>query len=80
MPGTIITAEAFDAAVQFGTVRGDPTERLLHDMTCLHAPPVALSTYREKSIKDNYTNNMHCYLASLIGGFLRGKERQTVHR
>ncbi|XP_070785989.1 dynein axonemal heavy chain 2 [Enoplosus armatus] len=65
MPGAIITAETFDAAVQFGTVRGDPTQRLLHDMTCLHAPSVALSTYREKSIKDNYTNNMHCYLASL---------------
>ncbi|XP_044040597.1 dynein axonemal heavy chain 2-like isoform X2 [Siniperca chuatsi] len=65
IPGAIITAETFDAAVQFGTVRGDPTQRLLHDITCLHAPPVALSTYRERSIKDNYTNNMHCYLASL---------------
>ncbi|GAA6229207.1 dynein heavy chain 2, axonemal [Lates japonicus] len=65
MPGAIITAEVFDTAVQFGTVRVDLTQRLLHDMTCLHAPPVALSTYREKSIKDNYTNNMHCYLASL---------------
>ncbi|XP_040887758.1 dynein heavy chain 2, axonemal [Toxotes jaculatrix] len=65
MPGAIITAELFDTVVQFGTVRGDPTQRLLHDMTCLHAPPVALSTYREKSIKDNYTNNMQCYLAEL---------------
>ncbi|XP_070711337.1 dynein axonemal heavy chain 2 [Pempheris klunzingeri] len=65
MPGTVIAAETFDVAVQFGTVRGDPTQRLLHDMTCLHAPPVALSTYRQKSIKDNYTNNIHCYLASL---------------
>ncbi|XP_071333968.1 dynein axonemal heavy chain 2 [Trachinotus anak] len=65
VPGSIITAETFDAVVQFGTVRGDPTLRLLHDMTCLHAPPVALSTYRERSIKDNYTNNMHCYLLCL---------------
>ncbi|XP_039997326.1 dynein heavy chain 2, axonemal [Xiphias gladius] len=65
MPGAIIEAETFDAAIQFGTVRGDPTQRLLHDMTCLHAPPVALSGYRERGIKDNYTNNMHCYLASL---------------
>ncbi|XP_029311197.1 LOW QUALITY PROTEIN: dynein heavy chain 2, axonemal [Cottoperca gobio] len=63
MPGTLITAETFDTAVQFGTVRGDTILRLLHDMTCLHAPPVALSTYR--CIKDNYTKNMHCYLASL---------------
>ncbi|XP_042367999.1 dynein axonemal heavy chain 2 [Plectropomus leopardus] len=34
-------------------------------MTCLHAPPVALSTYREKNIKDTYTKNMHCYLIGL---------------
>uniref|UniRef100_A0A3P8VN13 Dynein axonemal heavy chain 2 n=1 Tax=Cynoglossus semilaevis TaxID=244447 RepID=A0A3P8VN13_CYNSE len=65
IPGAIITAEMFDVAVQFGTVRGDPTQRLLHDMTCLHAPPVALSNYRERSIKHNYSNNMHSYLASL---------------
>ncbi|XP_074478915.1 dynein axonemal heavy chain 2 [Sebastes fasciatus] len=65
VPGAIITAETFDAAVHFGTVRGDPTEGLLHDMTCLHAPQVALGTYMETSIKDNYTNNMHCYLSSL---------------
>ncbi|KAF1380471.1 hypothetical protein PFLUV_G00164080 [Perca fluviatilis] len=65
MPGAIITAETFEVAVQFGTVRGDPTQRLLHDMTCLHAPPVALSAWREKSIKDNYVNNMHCFLANL---------------
>lgn len=68
IPGAIITAEMFDVAVQFGTVRGDPTQRLLHDMTCLHAPPVALSNYRERSIKHNYSNNMHSYLASLTGG------------
>lgn len=80
MPGAIITAETFDAAIQFGTVRGDPTQRLLHDMACLHAPPVALSTYTEKSIKDNYTNNMHCYLAFLTGGYDRGKERKAVLR
>ncbi|XP_070849918.1 dynein axonemal heavy chain 2 [Chaetodon trifascialis] len=65
MPGAIITAETFDAAIQFGTVRGNTAKRLLHDMTCLHAPPIALSTYRERSIKDKYTNSMHCFLASL---------------
>ncbi|XP_045920170.1 dynein axonemal heavy chain 2 isoform X2 [Micropterus dolomieu] len=65
MPGAIITAETFDAAVQFGTVPGDPTHRLLYDITCLHAPLVALSTYRENNIKDSYTNNMDGYLASL---------------
>lgn len=70
MPGAIITAETFDAAIQFGTVPGDPTHRLLYDMTCLHAPLVALSTYRENNIKDSYTNNMDGYLASLTGGIL----------
>ncbi|XP_042256267.1 dynein axonemal heavy chain 2 [Thunnus maccoyii] len=64
-PGAIITAETFDAAVQFGTVRGDPTHSLLCCKTCLHAPLVALSTNWDKNIKDNYTNNIHCYLASL---------------
>ncbi|KAM7366101.1 hypothetical protein PAMP_015569 [Pampus punctatissimus] len=64
-PGAIITAETFDAAVQFGTVRGDSTHNLLCSMICLHAPLVALSTNWAKSIKDNYTNNMHCYLAGL---------------
>eukprot|EP00064_Thunnus_orientalis_P006207 superscaffoldBa00000637_g6223 len=64
-PGAIITAETFDAAVQFGTVRGDPTHSLLCCKTCLHAPLVALSTNWDKNIKDNYTNNIHCFLASL---------------
>ncbi|XP_027143976.1 dynein heavy chain 2, axonemal isoform X2 [Larimichthys crocea] len=63
--GSIITAETFDVVIQFGTVRGDPAKRLLHDMTCVHAHAVALSAHGEKSIKDNYTNHMHCYLASL---------------
>ncbi|TMS01980.1 Dynein-1-beta heavy chain, flagellar inner arm I1 complex [Larimichthys crocea] len=65
VPGSIITAETFDVVIQFGTVRGDPAKRLLHDMTCVHAHAVALSAHGEKSIKDNYTNHMHCYLASL---------------
>ncbi|XP_062240587.1 dynein axonemal heavy chain 2 [Platichthys flesus] len=64
-PGAIITPEMFDTDVQVSTIRGDSTERLLHDMTCLHAPAVALSMNMEKSIKDSYTYNMHCYFASL---------------
>ncbi|XP_060896803.1 dynein axonemal heavy chain 2-like [Labrus mixtus] len=64
-PGVIITAETFDSAVQFGMLRENPIQRLLHEMVCLHAPPVALSTYSQKSIKDNYANNMHCFLACL---------------
>ncbi|KAK9521280.1 hypothetical protein VZT92_021099 [Zoarces viviparus] len=66
IPGAIITAETFDAAVQFGTVRGgSPTQRLLREMTCLHAPAVALSTDMERNIKDEYTNQMHCFLVNL---------------
>uniref|UniRef100_A0A3Q3RVK4 Dynein axonemal heavy chain 2 n=1 Tax=Mastacembelus armatus TaxID=205130 RepID=A0A3Q3RVK4_9TELE len=62
--GAVITEETFDSAVLFGTVRGDPARRLLNEMTCLHAPAIALSTFRDKHIKDNYTSNLHCYLAS----------------
>ncbi|KAM6908086.1 dynein axonemal heavy chain 2-like [Lycodopsis pacificus] len=66
IPGAIITAETFDAAVQFGSVRGgNPTQRLLCEMTCLHAPAVAVSTDMERNIKEEYTNQMHCFLVSL---------------
>ncbi|XP_047186413.1 dynein axonemal heavy chain 2 isoform X2 [Scophthalmus maximus] len=65
MPGAILTVESFDTAVQFATVRGDPIQRMLYEMTCLHAPQIALSAFREKSLKDNYTSHMHSYLASL---------------
>lgn len=78
VPGSIITPETFDSVIQYGTMRGDPTLTLLHEMTCLHAPAVALSTYREKRIKDNYTNSMHTYLLNLTGKYLRGKDRETV--
>ncbi|XP_062301425.1 dynein axonemal heavy chain 2 [Scomber scombrus] len=64
-PGAIITAETFDAAVEFGTVRCNPTDSVLRYMTCLHAPLVALTTNWEKSSKDNYTNHMHCYLSGI---------------
>lgn len=70
VPEAIITLETFDTAIQFGTVRGNPIQRLLQDMTCLHAPPVAISAYREQSIKDSYTKHMHLYLASLTGGYI----------
>uniref|UniRef100_UPI0037E8313A dynein axonemal heavy chain 2 n=1 Tax=Semicossyphus pulcher TaxID=241346 RepID=UPI0037E8313A len=65
MPGAIITAETFDAVIQFGTLRGNPIQSLLHDMTCLHAPAVALLACSQKSVMDNYATDMHCYLASL---------------
>ncbi|XP_028992315.1 dynein axonemal heavy chain 2 isoform X2 [Betta splendens] len=65
VPGAFVTAETFNTAVQFGSARGSPTRRLLRDMACLHAPPLALCTFRVKSLKDTYTNNMHCYVATL---------------
>lgn len=37
---------------------GRPHPKLCR-ITCLHAPLVALSTYWEQSIKDNYTTNMY---------------------
>ncbi|MEQ2167670.1 hypothetical protein GOODEAATRI_006509 [Goodea atripinnis] len=64
VPGAIITEETFDGAVQFDTVRGEPLQRLLQDMTCLHAPQIALSTYK-KTNKDEYTRDMHWFIAGL---------------
>ncbi|KAM9820319.1 LOW QUALITY PROTEIN: dynein axonemal heavy chain 2 [Neosynchiropus ocellatus] len=76
-PGAIITPETFEAAVQFGTVRGDPTRSLLRYMASLHAPLVSLSAHWEKNIKNNYVNDLHCYLAALTDE-VHKKEGQTV--
>lgn len=70
-PGAIIIPETFDSTVQFGTVHGNPTKGVLHFMEALHAPLVSLSTTWEKTMKDNYTNNMHCLLADLTGVYLK---------
>lgn len=69
MPGAIITEETFEAAIQFYRIKGDALHALLEDMTCLHAPQVALGSYKNKSIKDDYTNSMHCFTACLTGGY-----------
>nr|XP_020476144.1 LOW QUALITY PROTEIN: dynein heavy chain 2, axonemal [Monopterus albus] len=79
MPGAIITAETFDTAIQFGMVWGDITQTLLHDMTCSHVPPVSLTTHRAKSLMDNYTNNMHCYLASLTDGVYKKADKTVLY-
>jgi len=78
MEGTIITAETFDAVIQFSTAQGGSNQKVLHDMTCLHAPSIALTSFSGRSTKNDYTNNIHCYLASITGGFLSGAERETV--
>ena len=77
VPGAFITAETFDTAVQFCTVRGDITQRLLRDFTFLHAPAVAHYPFRDKNIKNTYTRNMHCYALILTGGYLRSKVRDS---
>nr|XP_040043942.1 dynein heavy chain 2, axonemal isoform X1 [Gasterosteus aculeatus aculeatus] len=77
IPGAIITEETFDVAVQFGTVKGNPIQRLLSEMTCLHAPAVALSTDMERSIREEYTNQMHYFLVSLTDAVYK-KEGKTV--
>uniref|UniRef100_A0A672FP66 Dynein axonemal heavy chain 2 n=1 Tax=Salarias fasciatus TaxID=181472 RepID=A0A672FP66_SALFA len=64
-PGAFITVETFDGAVLFGTVRGSATQRLLGDMACVHAPAVTRCAFKEKRIKDDYMNEMHCFLANL---------------
>lgn len=69
IPGAIIMEETFEAAVQFHSVKGDSLHALLEYMTCVHAPPVALSSYRNRSSKDDYTKDMHCFIACLTGGY-----------
>ncbi|KAF7654720.1 hypothetical protein LDENG_00065830, partial [Lucifuga dentata] len=71
-PGVVITEDNFDMVVQFGTVRGNPVQSKLHEMTCLHAPWVALTTSWERSINDNYTMNMHSYLAKITDNVFKG--------
>lgn len=66
-PGAHITEETFTSAVQFGNARGDAPNRLLTDMTWLHATAVALTPFRDKSIKDNYHYHMHNLLAFFTG-------------
>lgn len=66
-PGADVTEETFTTAVQFGNARGDAPNRLLTDMTWLHAPAVALTPFRDKSIKDNYHYHMHGLLAFFTG-------------
>lgn len=65
--------------VQFGNVRGDPVKRLLNHMTWLHAPAVALTAFKDKTIKDNYHYRMHDLLTFLTGAYLRGKTREKQH-
>ncbi|KAM4612372.1 dynein axonemal heavy chain 2 [Polymixia lowei] len=63
--GAVIAAETFEMAVQFGTVRGDPTKSLLRLTNGVHAPLVALAAAWPESIKNNYTANMHRFLSGL---------------
>ncbi|XP_075307002.1 dynein axonemal heavy chain 2 [Odontesthes bonariensis] len=77
IPGAIITEETFDGAVNFGKVRGDSLQRLLHDMTCLHAPPIALLAYKEHNIKDDDTKSMHFFIASITDDLCQ-KSGKTV--
>ncbi|CAN9505279.1 unnamed protein product [Ophioblennius macclurei] len=64
-PGAVVTEETFDSAVLFGTVQGNPVQRLLSDMICVHAPAITNSSFREKRIKDDYMHELHCFLANL---------------
>ncbi|XP_069015317.1 dynein axonemal heavy chain 2 [Embiotoca jacksoni] len=79
LPGAAITEETFDSTIQFGTVRANTIKRLLYDMTCLHAPPIALNTHREKSIMGKYTTNMHCYLSSLTDDVYQRSGKRVLY-
>lgn len=69
---TVITEEMFDAAVQFGTVQGDPTQSWARRPVWI-APRVAPSTDWERSIKDG---SPHTSTASQVGS--SGEEGETV--
>ncbi|TWW60894.1 hypothetical protein D4764_05G0009840 [Takifugu flavidus] len=64
-PGAMITDKSFNKVVQCGSVRGEPVKRFLQDLTWLHAPAVALSTFWDKSKKDQHHQHMHDFLTFL---------------
>lgn len=74
-PGADVSEDTFTTAVQFGNARGDAPNRLLTDMTWLHSPAVALTPFRDKSIKDNYHYHLHGLLA-----FFTGQRKQQSRR
>ncbi|KAM3857822.1 dynein axonemal heavy chain 2 [Diretmus argenteus] len=52
-------------AVQFGTVRGNPTQSLLRLMNAVHVPLVTRSTAWPERVKNNYTSDLHRFLTRL---------------
>ncbi|XP_029381754.1 dynein heavy chain 2, axonemal [Echeneis naucrates] len=79
MPGSTITPDTFEAVVQFATVWGNPTLSLLHYMNCLHAPAVALSTFQEKSVKDNFLDTMHCHILNLTDDVYKKMDKTVLY-
>lgn len=75
---TAIAEETFDATVQSGAARADPTPQLSR-MTCLRAPLLACLQHilGKGSIKDDNTTNGCRWLAGLTGGYLGGGERDS---
>lgn len=68
-PGAIITEESFTKVVQFGSVRGEPLRRFLHELTWLHAPAVALSTFWDRSKQAQHQHHVNDFLTFLSGVF-----------
>ncbi|XP_028285542.1 dynein heavy chain 2, axonemal [Parambassis ranga] len=48
-------------------------------MTCMHAPSIANMVDMKKSIKDSYTQEMHCYLASTTDDMYRQLESTVLY-
>lgn len=71
-PGAVITEKSFNRVVQFGSVRGEPVRRFLHQLTWLHAPAVALSTSWDKSKQAQHHHHMNDFLSFLSGAFRLG--------
>lgn len=65
--GATITEKTFNKVVQCGSVRGEPVKRFLRDLTWLHAPAVVLSTFWDKSKKDQHHHHLNDLLTFLSG-------------
>ncbi|XP_063098619.1 dynein axonemal heavy chain 2 isoform X4 [Cavia porcellus] len=60
-----ITAENFEATVQFGTVRGAYIPALLRLLSGVYAPQIFTNTTWPESIRNHFTSQLHKFLACL---------------
>uniref|UniRef100_A0A8C5V6J6 Dynein axonemal heavy chain 2 n=1 Tax=Microcebus murinus TaxID=30608 RepID=A0A8C5V6J6_MICMU len=62
-----ITAENFEATVQYGTVRGSYIPALLRLLSGVFAPQIFINTTWPESIRNHFASHLHRFLACLTG-------------